>query len=58
MLFATVEKDGKWGVINEQGEEVLEPTYEFKNQEEPFFIGKYYQVVYGVGEIYYTDAKN
>ena len=55
--FAAVKKDGKWGSINLQGEEVIEPTYELKEQTEPNFIGPYYQVKYGFGEVYYTDAK-
>lgn len=54
---ATVKKDEKWGAINEQGQEIVAPTYEIKDQTEPSFIGKYYQVTYGFGEIYYTDAK-
>ena len=53
---ATVKKEEKWGAINEQGQEVVEPSYEMKDQTEPSFIGKYYQVTYGFGEIYYTDA--
>jgi hypothetical protein len=55
--FAAVKKDGKWGAINEQGQEVIAPTYEFKEQIEPSFIGRYYRVTYGFGEFYYTDAK-
>lgn len=55
--FAAVKKDGKWGAINEQGEEVIAPTYELKEQSEPSFIGRYYRVIYGFGEFYYTDAK-
>lgn len=55
--FATVKKDGKWGAINEEGQEVVAPIYEIKEQEEPSFVGSYYQVVYGFGEFYYTDAK-
>ncbi len=53
--FAAVKLDGKWGVINSQGKEVLEPTYELKDQIEPSFIGKYYKLTYGFGEFYYTD---
>lgn len=53
--FAAVKKDGKWGSINEQGQEVIEPKFEINEQIEPSFIGKYYQVVYGYGEFYYTD---
>lgn len=55
--FAAVKKDGKWGSIDIQGNEVIEPTYEFKEGTEPFFIGSYYQVKYGFGEVYYTDMK-
>lgn len=55
--FATVRKDGKWGTINEQGQEVVAPTYVIKEQVEPTFIGSYYRVTYGFGEYYYTDAK-
>lgn len=54
--FAAVKKDGKWGAINEQGEEIVEPKYELTNQIEPNFIGRYYQVKFGFGEFYYTDA--
>ena len=46
---------GKWGAINEKGEEVAEPIYEWKDSTEPSFIGKYYQVTYGFGEFYYTN---
>ena len=52
--FASVEKDGKWGAIHSEGEEVVAPTYELEGI--PSFIGKYYQVVYGFGEIYYTTG--
>lgn len=55
--FAAVKKDGKWGCINEQGQEVISPTYEIKDQKEPSFIGSYYKVTYGYGEFYYTDSK-
>ncbi len=53
--FAAVKKNGKWGSIDEQGKEVIGPTYELKEETEPFFIGSYYQVKYGFGEIYFTD---
>ena len=55
--FSAVKKDDKWGVINEKGEEVIEPTYTFEEKTEPFFIGQYYRVIYGLGEIYYTNAQ-
>lgn len=54
--FAAVKKDGKWGTINEQGQEVISPSYELEGQLEPSFIGKYYKVTYGFGEFYYTNA--
>ena len=38
--FAGIKKDGKWGVINKDGEVILEPTYE-SNSINPVFIGKY-----------------
>lgn len=55
--FAGMKKDGKWGVIDSTGKIIVEPTYELKEETEPSFIGTYYQVKYGFGEVYYTDAK-
>ena len=55
--FAAVQSNGKWGAINEEGQEVIEPIYEIQEQGEPCFIGKYYKVIYGFGEFYFTDAK-
>ena len=51
--FAGIKQNGKWGVINSDGKIIVEPNYEL-NDNEPTFIGKYYQVAYGNGEIYYT----
>ena len=56
--FASVKKDGKWGSIDKEGKEVVEPTYTLNDNQEPFFIGSYYQVKYGFGEVYFTDNKN
>lgn len=53
--FAGVKKAGKWGVLNEQGQEVVAPIYEMKERQIPFFIGSYYRVTYGFGEFYYTN---
>ena len=53
--FASVQMDGKWGVIGIDGQEIIVPTYEFQNQKKPQFIGKYYKVIFGFGEFYYTD---
>lgn len=36
--FASVEKDGLWGVIDKEGKEVIAPTYELDEQSEPSFI--------------------
>lgn len=54
--FAGIKKDGKWGVINEKGDVILEPIYEFQNNYEPDFIGTFYKTEYGFGEFYYTDG--
>lgn len=51
--YAGVKKDGKWGVINLEGNIILEPTYEIE-ENQPEFIGKYYRVDLGYGEIFYT----
>ena len=51
--FAGIKKNGKWGVIDSDGKIIVEPNYEL-NDNEPTFIGEYYQVAYGNGEIYYT----
>lgn len=52
--FASVLKDGKWGAIDKDGKEVVAPTYELEDV--PTFIGKYYQVIYGFGETYFTSG--
>ena len=51
--FAGIKQNDKWGVIDNEGKIVVEPTYKLNNNE-PTFIGQYYQVIYGNGEIYYT----
>lgn len=55
--FASVNKDGKWGVIDEEGKEIITPTYQFNGKFIPFFIGKFYKITYGFGEVYFTDNK-
>lgn len=52
--FASVLKDGKWGAVDKDGKEVVAPTYELEDV--PTFIGKYYQVIYGFGETYFTSG--
>ena len=56
--FAGVKLEGKWGVVNSKGEEILAPTYTLNEEMEPYFIGTYYRVQYGFGEYYYTDLNN
>lgn len=51
--YAGIKKDGKWGVINLEGNIILEPAYEIE-ENQPQFIGKYYRVDLGYGEIFYT----
>ena len=41
--FAGIKKDGKWGVMNQDGEVILEPTYEIPADNSPVFIGIYYK---------------
>lgn len=52
--YAGIKLGEKWGVVNEKGEIILEPTYTFNVQTEPEFIKEYYKVEYGFGEFYYT----
>ena len=52
--FAGIKKDGKWGVINENGEIIQEPIYNLENIN-PMFIGKYYQSEEWYGKDYFTD---
>ena len=57
--FAGIKKDGKWGVIDKDGNIILEPTYTIPEQYgEPYFIGKYYKVISGYEEEYFTDDVN
>ena len=51
--FAGIEENDKWGIIDSDGEIIIEPKYKL-NDAEPTFIGEYYQVKYGNGEVYYT----
>ncbi|MBR0350690.1 MAG: WG repeat-containing protein [Clostridia bacterium] len=51
--YAGINQNGKWGAIDQNGNIVVEPTYELKS--EPDFLGKYYKVVFGYGECYFTN---
>lgn len=54
--LAGIMKDNKWGVIDINGNIVLEPTYKIEESNtDPEFIGKYYRVYYGYGESYFTN---
>ncbi|MBO4292950.1 MAG: WG repeat-containing protein [Clostridia bacterium] len=53
--FAGIYKNGKWGSIDSEGKIVQAPKYEIKGNFEPVFLGKYYQVLFGFGEIYFTN---
>lgn len=55
--YAGIQQNGKWGVINNEGKVILEPTYDLNSVKKPTFINIYYQIVYGNGEIYYTNSK-
>lgn len=51
--FAGIEQNDKWGIIDSNGKIIVEPKYKLTDSE-PTFIGEYYQVKYGNGEVYYT----
>ncbi len=54
--FAGIKQDGKWGVINDEGNIVYECEYDFGEETlSPEFIGKYYKTYSENNEIYYTD---
>ena len=55
--FAAVKKNGKWGAIDSEGKVVVEPIYEFDSSKEPSFIGEFYEVQFGFGEVYYSNSK-
>ena len=39
--FASIRKDDKWGVIDNKGNIVVEPSYEIEKYYYPRFIGQY-----------------
>ncbi len=54
--FAGIKLNGRWGVVNREGNIIVEPVYsQFSENHKPDFIGKYYKVNFGYGEVYYTD---
>ena len=52
--FAGIKKDGKWGVINQEGVIVQEPIYILEDNQ-PDFIGKYYRIRNWDGNDKYSD---
>lgn len=52
--FAGIKKDGKWGVINQEGTIVQEPIYNIE-WFQPSFIGKYYKINAWYGDSRYSD---
>lgn len=53
--YAGIKKDNKWGVIDSTGKVILEPKYEITSNEEPSFLGEFYKITYGFGEVYFTN---
>ena len=53
--FAGIKKDGKWGVIDQEGNVVQEPIYEL-SLIMPDFIGKYYKTNESYGDARYSDT--
>ena len=59
--FAGIKQDGKWGVINKEGNIICECIYDFDMEDieegiiRPDFLGKYYKTYTEDGETYYSD---
>lgn len=52
--YCAVQKDGKWGAINEGGEEIVSPQYDFSNNLIIDFIGEWHLGSIDTNAIYYT----
>ncbi len=52
--YAGIKQDGKWGVINQEGEIITKPIYEL-DWYYPTFIGKYYRLNIWTSESQYSD---
>ena len=52
--YAAVQKDGKWGAINEKGEEIVNPQYDFSNNINIDFIGEWHLGSVDSNATYYT----
>lgn len=56
--YAGIKQNDKWGVIDDSGKIICDPTYEFDEDEglvRPEFIGKFFKTYSENNEIYYTD---
>ena len=52
--FAGVLKDKKWGVLRQDGTVLVEPIYNLGVHAQPSFIGEYYKVDNGSGQVIYA----
>ena len=52
--YCAVQKDGKWGAINEKGEEIVEPKHDFSNNLIIDFIGEWHLGSIDTNAVYYT----
>ncbi len=52
--YCAVQKDGKWGAVNEKGEEIVVPQYDFSNNLIIDFIGEWHLGSIDTNAIYYT----
>lgn len=52
--YAGIKQDGKWGIINQEGEIITKPIYEL-DWYYPTFIGKYYRLNIWTSESQYSD---
>lgn len=54
--FAGIKQGDKWGIVNSNGEVIVEPIYKINDENvDPDFLGKYYRENYGYVKASYTD---
>ena len=54
--YAGIKIGDEWGVINDEGTIVKQPTYKLNDIIEPSFIKQYYKIDLGYGESYFINA--
>ena len=54
--YCAVQKDGKWGTLDQTGKVVIEPSYELMQNPIVSFIGKWH-LAPDINANYYTDVK-